>query len=265
MTITDLTKLNLKSSKKDQPEKWKYCSGVLLYSKHKRILTSRSLWLDDELINAAQSLLKKQHPLISGLQPPALSSQLAMVPPDSEFVQVVNVCNNHWLALSTVGCKQSTIKVFDSLQGGGLPKHTMKLVADLMQCQDKQITLEFVDVQEQRGSSDCGLFAIAFITSVCCGVDPATLNYNQKAMRQHLLECIENDQMKPFPSEQGRKPKPSETECLKVYCTCRLPYHGSPMVECSNCKEWYHVSCIDIPRKYLVDCTLDWFCTTCNS
>lgn len=133
-----------------------------------------------------------------------------MVPPDSEFVQVVNVCSNHWLALSTVWCAQSTVKVFDSLQGGGLPKHTMKLVADLMQSQDKQITFEFVDVKQQRGSSDCGLFALAFITSVCGGVDPAIHNYNQKAMQQHLLECIENDQMKPFPSEKGRMPKPSK-------------------------------------------------------
>ena len=47
------------------------------------------------------------------------------------------------------------------MQGPGLPKHIQKLVADLMQCKDKEITLEFVDVQEQRGSSDCGLFALA--------------------------------------------------------------------------------------------------------
>lgn len=33
----------------------------------------------------------------------------------------------------------------------------MKLVTDWMQCQDKQITSEFVDVHEQRGLSDCGL------------------------------------------------------------------------------------------------------------
>ena len=84
---------------------------------------SRSSWLDDQLINAAQSLIKKQYPLIGGLQPLALSSQFAMIPPDLDFVQVVNVSNNHWLALSTVGCRQSTIKDFDSLQSGGLPKH----------------------------------------------------------------------------------------------------------------------------------------------
>ena len=105
MTITDLT--NMESSKKDLPQLWKNCGGVRLYSKHKKILTSRSSWLDDQLINAAQSLLKKQHPLIGGLQPPALSSQLAMIPPDLEFVQVVNVSNHHWLALSMVGSPQS--------------------------------------------------------------------------------------------------------------------------------------------------------------
>ena len=129
-TITDLTKMN--SSEKAGPELWKDFSGIRLYAKHKKVLESRSLWLDDQLINAAQSLLKKQHPLIGGLQTPALSSELAMIPPNSEFVQVVNVSNNHWLALSTIGCRQSTIKVFDSLQCRGLPKHIQKLVADFM-------------------------------------------------------------------------------------------------------------------------------------
>ena len=116
-TITDLTKMN--SFEKARPELWKDFSGIRLYAKHKKVLESRSLWLDDQLINAAQSLLKKQHPLIGGLQTPALSSELAMIPPNSEFVQVVNVSNNHWLALSTIGCRQSTIKVFDSLQCRG--------------------------------------------------------------------------------------------------------------------------------------------------
>ena len=159
-----------------------------------------------------------------------------MMPPDLEFVQVVNVSNNHWLALSMLDVGRPQSRFFDNLQGGGLPKYTMKLVADLMQCRDKEITIEFVDVQEQRGSSDCGLFA----------VDPATLTYNQKAMRQHLLDCIENEQ-----TNQDRKPKISETESLKVYCTCRLPYHGSTMVECSNCRQWYHIICIDFPGNGL--------------
>ena len=101
MTITDLTKMN--SSEKAGPELWKDFSGIRLYAKHKKVLESRSLWLDDQLINAAQSLLKKQHPLIGGLQTPAFSSELAMIPPNSEFVQVVNVSKTIGLPFQPLG------------------------------------------------------------------------------------------------------------------------------------------------------------------
>ena len=166
LTITDLMKKE--GSNTDAQQKcteWITCCGVKLYEKHKRILSSRSAWLDDELINAAQSMLKQQHPLIGGFQSPTLGNHLAMIPPDREFVQVVIVNNNHWVALSTVGCQPSSIKMFDSL-GGRLPKRCLKLVADLMQSRERELTFEFVDVQEQKGASDCGLFALKFLTSI---------------------------------------------------------------------------------------------------
>ena len=74
-----------------------------------------------------------------------------------------------------------------------LQKHIfpVKLVADLMQTREKSLTIEFVDVQKQKGSSDCGLFALAFITSICNRQDPTELAYNQSSMRSHLLKRIE--------------------------------------------------------------------------
>ena len=41
--------------------------------------------------------------------------------------------------------------------------------------QTKSLTVEFVDVQKQKGGSDCGLFALAFIASICNGQDPTKL------------------------------------------------------------------------------------------
>ena len=42
----------------------------------------------------------------------------------------------------------------------------------------------------------------------------------------------------------------------KVYCAqgvlpCRLPDDGHKMVECYQCKEWYHTSCVKIPCRTL--------------
>ena len=47
-----------------------------------------------------------------------------------------------------------------------------------------------------------------------------------------------------------KKLVPARTEVVKVYCTCRLPDDGHKMVECYQCKEWYHTSCVEIPRTY---------------
>ena len=195
-------------------------------------------------------MLKQQHPLIGGFQSPTRGHHLAMTSPDTEFVQVIIVNSNHWVALSTVGCQPSTIKVFDSL-GGRLPKRCLKLVADLMQSREKEVTIEFVDVQEQKGASDCGLFALVFLTSICNGHDPATQHYNQKATRSHLLQCIEEGEMKPFPASSGREHKQPVKQVIPIYCTCRLIDNGTRMIECAQCREWYHVGCVNVDKSSL--------------
>ena len=40
---------------------------------------------------------------------------------------------------------------------------------------------------KQKGSTDCGLFAIAVITSLAHKEDPNTIKYK---MRQHLMDCF---------------------------------------------------------------------------
>ena len=54
----------------------------------------------------------------------------------------------------------------DSLHGN-LSTRTKKIVADLMMTQDKTVLVYYPDFQWQRGTSDCGAFAIAFATSLC--------------------------------------------------------------------------------------------------
>ena len=262
LTIADVTTKSEKQENKSRP--WVNRFGIRLTMRQKSILLSCRTWLDDELINAAQYMLREQHPPISGFQSPLLGDCLAMTPPKGEFVQILLVCNNHWLVVSTVGCKPSTVKVFDSL-GGRLPKTSLKLVADLMQTKEKAITFEFVGVQKQDGASDCGLFAIAFTTSICNGHDPTTLRYNQSAMRSHLLKCIEQGQITPFPSVPRRKPsKTIENVVVPVYCICRLIDNGTKMIQCAGCNEWFHVACVQVEKKFITCQKLDWFCPNCT-
>ena len=88
LTLVDVAQ-TLESDAKEQKRAaipWITCCGIKLKMKHRAILSSKGAWLDDELINAAQYMLKQQYPLIGGFQSPILGSTLAMTPPDSEFV-----------------------------------------------------------------------------------------------------------------------------------------------------------------------------------
>jgi len=54
-------------------------------------------------------------------------------------------------------------------------------------------------VQKKTGVSDCGLLAIVYANTLAFKGDPSQARYNQKLMREHLLDCFPAKTMKPFP------------------------------------------------------------------
>ena len=170
---------------------------------HKEVLES-SRWLDDAIIAASQNLLKNQHPAVGSLQPPVLASNLAMEPQIGEFVQVLNLRENHWIVVSTIGCQPGCINVYDSLHMT-LSCKIKKVIADLLQYPGDTITIHHCAVQWQSDISDCGLFAIAFATALCTGQDPTGSVFDQSAMRPHLLKCLQNQIITPFPERSQRR------------------------------------------------------------
>ena len=43
--------------------------------------------------------------------------------------------------------------------------------------------------------NDCGLFALAFATDFAEGIDPSERYYDEKALRNHLLQCFRNNEI----------------------------------------------------------------------
>ena len=224
-----------------------------------RILKSKSAWLDDLLIMAGQNILKMQFPHISGLQLPALTAVLAVEPPKGDFVQVMHVGRNHWITVSNVHCEPGQVMVFDSLKMS-LGNHSLKVIADFMQSDRSHIELLYVDIKGQSGTNDCGLYALAFATSVCYGNKPKTVFYHQHEMRAHLLHCIENKCLTEYPNEARENYQLPKIQSLPIYCICRFPDDGSQMISCSNCEDWYHVKCVGVE-----DTCGYWLCCNCQS
>ena len=142
------------------------------------------------LINAAQNMLQRQHPHIGGFQDTCLAEKFAMSPPDCEFVQILNLSNNHWITISTIGCETGSVNVFDSLNMF-LSLAVKRLIADILMSSNKEIMINYVNVQQQSGGSDCGLFAIAFATCLCESQNPSLVYFCQKQMCSHLMSCFE--------------------------------------------------------------------------
>ena len=79
------------------------------------ILLHPAAWLNDMIISAAQSLLKKQNPLVGGFQPPYLGQTCAFDIQSEEFVQILHNGHGHWLTVSMLGAEDGAeVYVYDS-------------------------------------------------------------------------------------------------------------------------------------------------------
>jgi hypothetical protein len=160
------------------------------------ILHSSQEWLTDEIIAAAQFLMKRQYPSIGGLRPPAEYSTGAPYDfPSSNFVQILHVHNNHWIALSDIMTGEF-VGVYDSLGS----ERAKKCVARFLE--GTKWKVNDVKVRQQSDGNDCGFFAVAFAASLCHGENPSQTFYHQSAMRQHLWQCIDTEKIRLFPQER---------------------------------------------------------------
>lgn len=82
----------------------------------KETLLSSTGWLNGNIINGAQELLKKQFPHLSGLQDVELGLVVNFQIPGCEFVQILHSAPNHWVTVSTIGVEDQggVILLFDS-------------------------------------------------------------------------------------------------------------------------------------------------------
>ena len=60
------------------------------------------------------------------------------------------------------------------------------------------VDVRFIDVEQQTNNSDCGVYAIAYATSLCFSEDISCIQYCVSKMRSHLVSCLEDGQMSPF-------------------------------------------------------------------
>ena len=250
---------------------WRKYGCYTLTILHKSHLCSDQL-LDDYHIGAAQALLQRQFPHIGGFRNTVIQDTESLQPfteqHNLQIIHVKMVRTDHWIVISTVNCAEGEVEVYDSLQLSP-DLHTQTVIAKYLKSKLHSIRIKVANVATQKGSSDCGLYCIAMMTSLANNDDPVNVVYNQQEMRIHLRQCFENGVMEKFPISKARRMKKrilKEIICL-IYCKCRLPEpdDNSNMVQCDKCQEWFHIKCFDLNLQELANNDHDWFCSNCSS
>lgn len=233
----------------------------------------RGRWLTDEHIDQSQALLKLSFPDVGGLQPVCVfvaKDCRRISKPTTKFVQMLNVGGNHWITLSTIGCCDEEITVYDSMYSGlgelSLPTREifLKQVCCMLHSSTFRLSIQWADTQKQNGSSDCGLFSIAAATALCNGVKPQECNWDQNEMRQHLVNCFKAKSLELFPVSSTRSNVDiRDTSSIELFCHCRQPeVTGVFMIRCDGCDGWYHRKCEQVPKT--VSSNTKFFCRLCR-
>ena len=237
-------------------------------------------WLNDKHINAVQQLISTQYKQINGFQDTRLT------PFFIEKVQIWNTnkkikfqqapCaqihfdgNSHWV--SSFSTEQGVVYYMDSL-GENLKHLKFNIQIQLSQIYThKNIQVKIPRIHQQPNSHDCGLFAIANTVEFC--ENPSNLNFNYTfsvdKMRPHLVSCLENGQIKPFPKDKSTTRSSAFTGIPKIIkmgdrrCQCGMPDFVQNMVGCESrkCSKWFHFKCVGIKT---ISKPIPWQCPSCN-
>ena len=172
--------------------------------------------------------------------------------------------HHHWILTS---CIDGSVYVYDSLKTTAkeFPRSVENQLLQLYHPtlpQDSGLLAECPCVQQQEGSYDCGLFAIAWTYHLLVGDHPRTLTLDPQKLRQHLARCFERKKLSRFPKSRQEIPR-SELAWVTVHTSCyssMRPDSWNDMVQCDGCDKWYHMKCVRMRRAPYSD----WHCKDCN-
>ncbi len=176
---------------------------------------------------------------------------------------------HHWILTS---CIEGSVYVYDSLKTTDkeFPRSVENQLLQLYhptlpqhyQRQDIGLLAECSSVQQQEGSYDCGLFAIAWAYHLLVGDSLNTLTLDQQKLRRHLARCFERKKLSRFPKSRQETPR-SEMVWVSVVASCyqcTRPDSWNDMVQCDGCDKWYHLKCMHMKKAPVSD----WYCKDCK-
>ena len=180
---------------------WVKCDRQILRIADKEIIET-GMELTDKHIQYAQYLIKKQFSTIGGLCSTLLQGRKKHSLPQNSLQVIYCSARHHWVVASNMECKKGVVNVYDSLFTT-LDEETLDTINNWFGEPNakRKIQYKMVQVQTQKGTKDCGVFAVAFLTALAYNQDPADgpIEYCQDQLRSHLCHCFIRQKLVPFP------------------------------------------------------------------
>ena len=120
------------------------------------------------IINFAQTLLHRPFAALQ-LQNTILGYTLTYDVACEPFVQILHNGQGHWLTVSNIGLQSSCINMYDSMYST-LSSQAKDQICAFLHTNHKVIHVQFIDVDKQENTYNCGLYAIAYATGLCHGM-----------------------------------------------------------------------------------------------
>ncbi len=232
-------------------------------------------WINDTIIYAAQKLLKQHFPSINGFQSTLYSNNLKfrVLPLDDKYVQILHADCNHWITVSNIDTNtnkgvRNRALIYDSLVPRKPSYNVKQQICSFLRPLANSFIFDILNIMPQPNSYDCGVIAIANATELLFGNNPAKCVWDVSKMREHLIQCFQQQKITRFPILRERRiPFGHSVKNFvieDIHCTCRMPEdHSKSMIECSMCKKWFHGACIGL--EGLENYTdKKWFCSKCD-
>ena len=163
-----------------------------------RIILVENKWLNTDIMDAAQFLVSSKlgsiHQSVMYCRKPD-----KFTPVDWDNLQFVHNGRDHWiLTRSTNG----QVQIFDSLRKSKLDfitQQSIRCVYALHKGSDGMIAADLMNVQRQTDNFNCGVFAVAYAADILFGINPVMSTYDVSSLRAHLIMCLEEELLTPFP------------------------------------------------------------------
>ena len=137
------------------------------------------------------------------------------------MVQIHFTGADHWVTSQLIGRE---VRVYNSLGADTLTSSMDEQLARIYKpfVANGGLLVSRMPVQQQKDGFDCGLFSIAFAYHAAAGDNVKRLNFHQDKMRGHLVSCLSDQKLTPFPQHETAK---KIVKCslkhifIPLYCT----------------------------------------------